>query len=709
MATGAPGAAVSGPVQPMHDVRGVLRVRPFRRLLTAVAVSSFGDWLTLLALTALARQLAGGSYAAQSYAVAGVLLLRLLPALVLAPLAGVVADRLDRRMTMVVGDSLRCVLVLSIPLVGELWWVLAATFLIETVSLFWLPAKEASVPNLVPRERLEAANQVSLLVIYGSAPIAAALFSMLALVSRYLGDVIPYFTDNPVDLALFLDAVTFAVSGLLIVRIREIARQHDRGRSGAGVLSTIAEGWAFIGRSRVVRGLVGGIAGAFAAGGTVIGLGRVYVGDLGGADAAYGVLFGAVFLGLAGGMVLGPRSLRDLSRRRLFGLSIAVAGVVLALVGLASDLVLALLLVLVLGGAAGTAWVTGLTMLGLEVDDAHRGRTFAFVQALVRLVLSAVLAIGPAVAGTIGTHVIPLGPFRIEVRGAGVTIVVAGLAAVVVGIVALRQMDDRHGVPVRQDVWDALRHRAARVVPPSRVGPGLFIALEGGEGAGKSTQARLLAEWLRATGREVVLTHEPGDSRIGPAVRQILLDPESAGLSPRAEALLYAADRAEHVAAVVRPGLERGAVVVTDRFTDSSVAYQGSGRALSGRQVERISDWATEDLAPDLTVLLDVDPRVGLGRFEERDRLEAEPAAFHERVRSAFRELAARRPERYLVLDASRPAEEIAAAVRERVRALLGIVGDRARTVDPDGPPPAGAASGPGEPSQPVPVDRGNG
>lgn len=202
--------------------------------------------------------------------------------------------------------------------------------------------------------------------------------------------------------------------------------------------------------------------------------------------------------------------------------------------------------------------------------------------------------------------------------------------------------------------------------------PGLFIAFEGGEGAGKSTQARLLVDWLRGRDCPVVLTREPGDSPIGPALRALLLDPATAGLSARAEALLYAADRAEHVASVVRPALLRGVVVVSDRYADSSAAYQGAGRGLGVDAVARLSHWATAGLVPDLTVLLDVDPSVGLRRpTGPPDRLEREPAEFHRQVRDAFRELAAADPGRYLVLDATRSPERTAAAVRERLTGLL--------------------------------------
>jgi len=200
----------------------------------------------------------------------------------------------------------------------------------------------------------------------------------------------------------------------------------------------------------------------------------------------------------------------------------------------------------------------------------------------------------------------------------------------------------------------------------------VFIAFEGGEGAGKSTQVRLLHDWLRDSGHGVLVTFEPGDTAVGERLRAVLLGHETGELAPRTEALLYAADRAEHVATVVAPALSEGMVVVTDRYLDSSIAYQGAGRELAADDVARLSRWATDGLLPNLTVLLDVDPEVGLQRFDTpADRLEAEPLAFHRRVRDGFRTLAAAAPQRYLVVDAARGPDEIHAQVRSRVAELL--------------------------------------
>ncbi len=217
--------------------------------------------------------------------------------------------------------------------------------------------------------------------------------------------------------------------------------------------------------------------------------------------------------------------------------------------------------------------------------------------------------------------------------------------------------------PARTDLPDGSSPRAHA---------GTFVSFEGGDGVGKSTQLRLLAQWLAAHGREVVTTREPGGTPLGLELRRVVMHGDH--VAPRAEALIYAADRAHHVATVVRPALERGAVVLSDRFLDSSVAYQGVGRELGADAVERLNLWGVEGLLPDLTVLLDLDPAVGLARLTaEPDRLERAGAEFHERTRRAFLDRAAADPGRWLVLDAAAPAEDIAAQVSARVARLLGV------------------------------------
>jgi dTMP kinase len=202
--------------------------------------------------------------------------------------------------------------------------------------------------------------------------------------------------------------------------------------------------------------------------------------------------------------------------------------------------------------------------------------------------------------------------------------------------------------------------------------PGLFVAFEGGEGVGKSTQIAAAAEWLRELGHEVVETREPGGTPLGTELRRLLLDP-AGHVTPRAEALLYAADRAQHVESVIRPALDAGRIVLTDRYVDSTLAYQGAGRGLD--DTRSVTGWATGGLLPELTVLLDLDPSVGLRRAGARatpDRLEAASLAFHQSVRAGFLALAAQAPERYAVIDAADDPGVVAAAVREAIAARLG-------------------------------------
>ena len=661
-------------------VRAVLQPGPFRRLWIALGLSSFGDWLGLLATTALAQQL-GGGYSGKAYAIGAVLALRLVPALLFGPFAGAVADRLNRRLTMVTADVIRCGLFISIPIVHTLPWLLVASFLIECASLFWIPAKEASVPNLVPPEHLEAANQVSLIATYGSAAPAAGVFAILSSLSRALAAGIPFFHTNPVSLALYFDAVTFLFSAGTVFTLRTIGKANrtdgavtwqGMGAGVRGLLTDMREGFAFVRRDRLVRGLVVGILGGFTGAGCVVALGRLYAEDLGGGDAGYGVLFGAVFVGLAVGMAGGPGLLGDFSRKRLFGIAVMGTGATLAVVAVLPNLVLAIFIVLVSGAFAGIAWVTGYTLLGLEVADEVRGRTFALVQSLVRIDLLLVLAVAPVVAGLIGPRAISL-PNGSHIRADGVTIVLlaGGLIAVVVGHLAFREMDDRPGVAVLPDIWASVRGR--RKPGPARPYPGFFLVFEGGEGAGKSTQVQAVAAWFAARGLEVVSTREPGATDVGRRLRAVLLDPEVT-LSPRGEALLYAADRAEHVATVVRPALRRGAAVISDRYVDSSLAYQGAGRDLDMDAVARLSEWATGDLVPDLTVLLDLPPEIGLARAQQRgghDRLEREQIEFHERVRAHFLRLADKEPSRYAVIDATAPVADVTARVLVAVAAAV--------------------------------------
>jgi dTMP kinase len=653
-------------------LRAVLRVRDFRKLWLSMSLSSFGDWLGLLAITATATALVDG-FAAANFALGGVLLFRLLPAILLGPLAGAFADRFDRRKTMVITDIMRFALFASIPLVDNLIWLFVAQFLIEAISLFWIPAKEAAVPNMLRKDQLEPANQLSLVTTYGLTPVlAAVVFSLLTSVGGQLSSQLP--SVDAVDLALYLNALTFLVAAFVIWHLPSISGRRAAGTvvTNESFLGSLRQGFSFAGHTPLVRGLVVGITGAFMAAGVIIATGQAYARALGGGDAAYGLLFGAVFIGLGLGIAVGPSVARDLARERIFGLAIVGAGLMVLFMAWTFTLWLALLLVVLMGFFAGISYLAGFTLLGTEVEDEMRGRTFAIVQSLVRAALIVSLAVVPFGVGLIGRHEVDLGPIAVPVNGERIMLFVAGLLAIGVGVLSYRQMDDGRPVPLLADVVTALRRDTT--ARRRLAGGGVFIAFEGGEGAGKSTQVRRLQEWLTSEGLVSRATFEPGATPSGAGIRSIVLDRAHTGIAPRSEALLYAADRAQHVHDVLRPALDAGEVVITDRFVDSSLAYQGAGRTIPLDDVRMLSRWATQGLQPDLTIVLDLPPEVGLARARGRavaDRLESESLDFHQRVRRTFRALAEADPDRYLVLDARQAPDQIAAAIRVRVTELL--------------------------------------
>jgi dTMP kinase len=637
-----------------------------------MAFGSLGDWLGLLATTALAQQLSGGDYATANFAIAGVFIARLLPAVFLGPLAGVIADRLDRRMLMVVADVIRFALYVSIPIVGNYFWLYTATILVECVSLFWSPAKDATVPNLVPKEKLESANQVSLFAAYGTAPIAAGLFAILALLSSAIASAFPSFKGTSIDIALYINALSFAFSAWTIFHLHEIPKRHEASKKAdSSVGKSLIEGYKAVSSSKIIRGLIVGMIGAFIAAGAVIGLARTFVGDLGGGDAGYGVLFGSVFTGLAIGIAFGPKIFAQFSRRRLFGASLTVAGSFLVLLAVIPNFTLAVFIVIILGAFSGVCWVTGFTMLGLEVHDDVRGRTFAFMQSIIRVTLVAVLAISPIIAAYIGEYRIKVRNTEVAYNGAAITLLFAGLFAILIGAVSYHQMKDRPNVSIWSDISNAIKGELGSITGAQT--KGIFIAFEGGEGSGKSTQSKLLKEWLEEEGEEVLLSREPGGTEMGKDLRRILLDHSTGEISPRAEALLYAADRAHHVFSKIRPALDRGEVVITDRYFDSSIAYQGAGRVLVSGEVARISRWATESLFPTLTILIDQPAEIGLGRLKSKDRLEIEPIDFHERIRQEYLQLTLLDPERYLVVDGRQTIEEIHNEIIARVGEIPGL------------------------------------
>ncbi|MGD0705884.1 MAG: dTMP kinase [Trebonia sp.] len=694
-----PRSASPGETPPTRRARrarsgdGVLSIKPFRRLWVALSLSSLGDWLSILALLALAPSVTHGSNLAKTASISGVWVVTLLPALLLGPVAGALADRFDRRTTMIVGDVVRGLLFISIPLFPNLTWIFVAKFLAGVASQFWNPAASATIPNLVPKDKLERANQLSQLMTYGTAPLAAVLLAVLGYIATGLGHVSPVFHTNKVDLALYFNGASYFVSALTVYTLRQIGkRDQSASISAPSIAKAIVEGWRFIRHTPVVRGLVIGMLGAFCAAGVVIGLAPSYIQyTLHGGSAGFSLVFAMILIGLAIGMGFGSRPFGDFSRRRLFGVTLTASAVPLAMIALVPNLVVVTIFVFLMGVISGTAYPTGFTIVGWEVDDDTRGRVFAFFQSTIQAILLAVIAVAGFVATGFSAAISALSGTRNgEVTFAHITygspgdnllLLLSAVLVAYVGIKSYRQLDDRRGVPLREDLVAAFRGEPLVSAPgaievevhgPSSSYPGLFIAFEGGEGAGKTTQSRSIAIWLREQGYDVVTTHEPGATKIGMRLRALLLDTSQVGMSSQAEALLYAADRAEHVAKVIDPALARGAVVITDRYIDSSLAYQGAGRGIPTADIARLNSWATDGRMPDLTILLDMDPVAGLGRHaRSADRLEAEPAEFHRRVRHGFITLAHTDPDRYLVLDASAPPDAISELIKDRVRELL--------------------------------------
>lgn len=534
------------------------------------------------------------------------------------------------------------------------------------------PPPEGATVRPLP-DHMDALRRLSLRTSFVAIPLAAAALVVAALLNNLLGTGVAWFDQHQAALGSYVAAGLFAASlsvltalelpGIRTPRARSPLEGLRRPRTGTGIDK---------GRTGAIALLViacAAVAGAISA---AVAVSVLQAKDLHGGP----VTFGLLVLGLTGGVVVGirtaPSLLPTLSRRRLLTLAIAFTGIALLAAGLVPDVTTVLLIVALAGIGAGVAANTGHTLLDQEAEDYRKARTTEHLHAVVRVAVALGALIAPLVAALIGPHRLENGKFVFAHGGAAFTLMLVGALLLPVAALVLAKVDDRAGVPLRHDLRDALLGGDDPETLPAT--SGFFIALEGGDGAGKSTQAEALAEWIRGKGHEVVLTREPGATPVGKRLRSILLDVSSAGLSHRAEALLYAADRAEHVDTVVRPALERGAIVVSDRYIDSSVAYQGAGRDLSPTEIARINRWATAGLVPHMTVLLDVDPETARERFTEApDRLESEPAEFHARVRSGFLTLAAADPSRYLVVDAGQEPEAVTTVIRHRLDTVLPL------------------------------------
>ncbi|MFJ7958463.1 dTMP kinase [Streptomyces sp. NPDC096319] len=687
-------------------VRALLRHQPLRRLWSAQLVGSTGDALALLVLVLLGLQAAvaegalGGGYRGAALAVATVVGARLLAsvlfgAVLLGPLTALTGPSgpLDRRWTMIGADGVRIALLVIAPLWidwtpgSALWYLLGTVFVTGAAERLWTIGREGAAPALLPAPPLEGAavrplpdhlgalRRLSLRTGFLAVPAAAAVLLVATLVGNLLGAGIDWFTLHQAALGSYVAAGLFAASVTVLYAMALPGGETPRPRSPLEGLRRPTTGKTGSdegkGRTGALPLLVlatATVAGAIAAAASVAVL-HAY--DLGGGPVTYALLI----LALSGGTAVGIRTagsvLPVLSRRRLLALAIAVTGVALIAMGLVPDTATVLFLAVLAGYAAGVAANTGHTLIDQETEEPRRARTTEHLQATARVAMGLGALAAPLLAAAIGPHRLASGEFVFAHGGAAFTLALVGALLLPVAALILAKTDDRAGVPLRRDLRDALRG-SDPVQAPSPTG--FFIALEGGDGAGKSTQVQALAEWIRAKGHEVVVTREPGATPIGKRLRSILLDVSSAGLSNRAEALLYAADRAEHVDSLVRPALERGAIVLSDRYIDSSVAYQGAGRDLSPTEIARISRWATDGLVPHLTVVLDVSPETARERFTEApDRLESEPPEFHARVRAGFLALAAADPGRYLVVDAGQEPDAVTTVVRHRLDRMLPL------------------------------------
>ncbi|WP_413101992.1 dTMP kinase [Streptomyces sp. Inha503] len=687
-------------------VRALLRYQPMRRLWSAQLVGGAGDVLAVLVLVLLTLQASvaadsfGGGYRGAAFSVAVVLGVRLFAtvlfgAVLLGPLAALIGPSgpLDRRWTMVGADGLRLVLLLIAPLwidwapADAVAWLLITTFVIGVVERFWTVAKDGAAPSLLPAppaegaavrplpDHLDALRRLSLRTNFVTLPIAAAALLVVTLIGRLLGTGVEWFHTHQAALGSYVGAGLFAASISILTFVELPGAQTSRTRSpleGLRRPRAASGSGADKGRTGAVPLLVlacAGVAGAIAA---AVGVAPLQAMDLGGGPVGFALLVLVLTGGPAMGIRWAPKVLPGLSRRRLLALSIALTGLALLTVGLVHDTTTVVLIALIAGVSAGVAAHTGHSLLDQESEETRRPRMTEHVQAVVRVGVGLGAVAAPLLAAVIGPHRLGSGDFVFAHGGAAFTLMLVGALLLPVAALVLGRTDDRQGVPLRRDLREALLGGGGAGEGPAATG--FFIAVEGGDGSGKSTQVEALAEWIRAKGHEVVVTREPGATAIGKRLRSILLDVSSAGISHRAEALLYAADRAEHVDTVVRPALERGAVVISDRYIDSSVAYQGAGRDLAATEIARISRWATNGLVPHLTVLLDVSPETARERFTEApDRLESEPAEFHQRVRAGFLALAAADPARYIVVDAGQLPEAVTSVVRHRLDQMLPL------------------------------------
>jgi dTMP kinase len=645
-----------------HRARSVLAIRGFRRLWGVTYLCSVGDWLSLLALTGLLTKLTDG-YPAESFAFAGVVLTQLLPGLLFAPLGGLFADRFDRRKIMVICDVLRCGLFLSIAFVGTTWWLFAGNFLIGCCALMWIPSKDAAVPNLLRRpDQVETANQLGMVMTYGLAVISGAgIYAAITGITTNLNVQPDPDGLGIAKIILVINGLLYLTSAILVAtRIPELSRRNAVPRSKVdskdkpGFLEMVRDAGRFVRSTPLVRGLLIGLIGAFAAAGALIGSAKLYADSLRGGESTFGLLFVAMFIGLASGMAGSPRLARRLPHNRLFGVAIVLAGLVLCLVAVSPHLVVSLVTVMVIGACAGAAFLTGVTIIGSQIEDDIRGRINAIYQALMKIILAGAMGLTPVLVGLVKPHEVIVWGRSMTIDGTRPVLLASGVLAALVGVIAYRQMDDRRSEPILADLLAAIRRKPRRST-------GLLIAMEGDTVQDTAVQADLLADWLRRPAtKEVLLASDPAldDSRL----RAVLAGAQLSGA--RAHALVAAAVRADIVERQIRPALDRGALVVMERFVDSPLAHLSAAAGLDPAELEGLADWATARLRPDVTILLDRDPStLSEGR--------APSTKHHWHVQRVLTEMASADPDRYVVVDADGSPEQVAVRVRIAVQTAL--------------------------------------
>jgi dTMP kinase len=644
-----------------------LLVHPaFSRLLAAMSVSSLGDWVGFVAVTSLVTSLGGGE---PELAISGVMIARTLPAFLFGPIAGVLVDRLDRKRLMIGADLARGAMYASMVFMNRLWAIYLLSFGIECLSLVWGPARDASLPNLVPRRQLANANSLTLVSAYATLPLGAAIFTLLATIGERLGNV-ALFQDRPQSLALFLDAGTFLFSAAMLSRIEipKSATGSSNRLDVSRVWRDVVEGVRFLREDSIASAMTAGIVVAFCAVGAVLAIGPVFVAvTLAGRAAGWGVMVTAFGIGMGLGMATSNQVARLFHRETIFTLSLVAAAGTLFVLAAMPTLAFAAVLAVWLGAFCGGAWVSGYTLLQENVVDEFRGRTFGALTTLARVGLFLSLSLFPILARVYGDHGVFVGAHRFDLSGTRLALWTAAAGAGAAGLVTWRRLTGHR----------LSRPQPLTLVPKLKRPPatGLFVAFEGVEGAGKGSQIRLAEEYLRSIGQQVLVTREPGGTGVGERIRDILLDPSTGTIDPRAEALLFAASRAQIVTSVIRPGLAEGKVVICDRYVDSSLVYQGWARGLGEQDVLTLNVWGTQGLFPDLVILLHVEPEQGLLRSTDPpDRMELEGQDFHAKVADAYLKIAEEHPERFVLIDADRPPEQIFEDVK---RALHRVLDDR--------------------------------